>query len=72
MWDKHPSKVKSEELKTHTFVKTIGTDNKPSMPWLATQVVKDNMIKANETRVISKEKELSSFTLLKRGYFKVP
>ena len=49
---------KEEALKTETFVKVIGTNNKPSMPWLATQVVKDNMIKAKEKRVISFEKEL--------------
>ena len=41
------------ELQTHTFEKIIGHNNKPSMPWLATAVVKDTMIKANETRTIS-------------------
>jgi len=44
---------KIKELKTNTFIKVIGTNNKPSMPWLATQIIKDNMIKANEKRVIS-------------------
>ena len=94
---------KAEPLKTETFVKVIGTDNKPSMPWLATQVIKDNMIKANEKRVVNfekelqsgdevesilgfyivnpkvapklgleKEKALTSFTILKHNYFKVP
>jgi hypothetical protein len=94
---------KSIPLKTETFVKVIGTNNKPSMPWLATQVVKDNMLKANEKRVVSfdkelqsgdeietilgfyvvnpkaapklgleKEKALTSFTILKHKYFKVP
>lgn len=94
---------KTKDLKTETFVKIIGTNNKPSMPWLATQVVKDTMIKGDEKRIVAfnqsvqsgdeiettlgyyivnpkavkklgleKEKELSSFTLLKRGYFKVP
>ena len=41
------------ELNTHTFVRVIGTDGKPSMPWLATEVVKDTMLKANEKRVIN-------------------
>jgi len=41
-----------KKLKSHTFVRIIGTKSKPSMPWLATQVVKDTMIKANEKRVI--------------------
>ena len=94
---------KAEPLKTETFVKVIGTDNKPSMPWLATQVVKDSMIKAKEKRVVTfekelqsgdeiesilgyyivnpkaasklgleKEKALTSFTVLKHNYFKIP
>jgi len=54
------SEGKSETLKTHTFVKVIGTDNKPSMPWLATQVVKDTMIKGNESRTITFDKKLKS------------
>ena len=51
---------KTVALKTETFVKTIGTENKPSMPWLATQVVKDNMIKANEKREILFDSKLQS------------
>ncbi|MCK4442227.1 MAG: cytochrome c3 family protein, partial [Sulfurovaceae bacterium] len=51
---------KTEELKTDTFVKIIGTDNKPAMPWLATQVVKDTMIKGDEKRVIAFDKKLQS------------
>ncbi|MCK4441990.1 MAG: hypothetical protein KAU90_08275 [Sulfurovaceae bacterium] len=51
---------KTEKLITYTFVKIIGTKNKPSMPWLATQIVKDTMIKGNETRVITFNKKLQS------------
>ncbi|SFV68389.1 hypothetical protein MNB_SV-14-283 [hydrothermal vent metagenome] len=51
---------KEEKLKTHTFVKIIGTKGKPSMPWLATQVVKDNMIKGSEKRIIKFDKKLQS------------
>ena len=51
---------KIENLKVHTFIRIIGTDNKPSMPWLATQIVKDTMLQANEKRVIIFEKELKS------------
>jgi len=40
------------ELKTHTFVKILGKDNKPSMPWMADMILKNNMIKAKESRVI--------------------
>jgi len=47
-------------LKTHTFVKVIGTNGKPSMPWLATEIVKDNMIKANEKRVVKYTDALQS------------
>jgi hypothetical protein len=39
-------------LKKHTFVRIIGTEGKPSMPWLATEIIKDNMIKAQEKRVV--------------------
>ncbi len=49
---------KIEELKSYKFIKVIGTDNKPSMPWLATQVVKDSMLKANEKRVLSFNRKL--------------
>ncbi len=90
-------------LKTESFSKVIGTNDKPSMPWLATQVVQDNMIKGEEKRIISfdtqlksgdeiesvlgyyvvnpkaseklglaDDKEISSFTPLKRSYYKVP
>jgi len=79
-----------------------GTKGKPAMPWLATEIVKDTMIKANEKREVrfdtklqsgdeiettlgfyivnpkavkklglEEHKELSSFTVLKRSYFKV-
>ena len=51
---------KAESLKEHIFIRTIGTDGKASMPWLATQVIEDSMLKANEKRVISFDKELKS------------
>ena len=62
---------KQENLKTHTFVKIIGTEGKPSMPWLATEVIKDNMIKGNEKRVIKFEKAIKSGDELELtvGYF---
>jgi hypothetical protein len=47
---------KAEELKSHTFIKAIGTKGKPSMPWLATEVVKDNMIQGDEKRVVKFDK----------------
>jgi len=93
---------KIQELKTFKFMKIIGTEGKPSMPWLATEVIKDNMIKDNEKRILSfdnklqsgdeietilgyfivnpkavkklgleKDKELTKFTHIKNGYFKI-
>jgi len=61
------------ELKPHTFVKVIGKDGKPSMPWVATEVVKDTMIKANEKRVVKFDETLQSGDKIevKLGYFVV-
>lgn len=56
----HIRDAKSTALKTQTFVKVIGTEGKPSMPWLATEVVKDTMIKANEKRKVKYDKKLKS------------
>jgi len=52
---------KTEILKSYKFVKIIGTNNKPSMPWLATQVIKDTSLKANEKR------EFNFNTILQKG-----
>ena len=35
-----------------TFVRILGKDNKPAMPWIADTVLKDNHIKAGESRSI--------------------
>jgi len=51
---------KKEVLKTETFIKVIGTKGKPSMPWLATQVVKETMIKGNEKREVTFDTKLQS------------
>ncbi len=39
-------------LETVNFKRVIGTDGKPSMPWLATEVIEDTTIKAHEKRVV--------------------
>ena len=49
---------KSEKLKNHTFIRVIGKEGKPAMPWLATQIVKDTMLKADEKRLISFDTKL--------------
>ena len=37
-------------LKQIPFFRILGTKGKPSMPWLATEVVKENMLKADEIK----------------------
>lgn len=40
------------KLKDETFVRVIGHDGKPAMPWAATTTLKDTMIQANEKRSV--------------------
>ncbi len=49
-----------KRLKTESFSRVIGTENKASMPWLATEVIQDNMIQGEEKRVISFDVKLES------------
>ncbi len=51
---------KSQILKTHTFARILGHNNKPAMPWLADEIFKNNMIKANEKRAVKFDIELKS------------
>jgi len=44
---------KTINLKTTPFYRVLGNKNKQTMPWDATQTLKDTMLKANETRVIT-------------------
>ncbi len=50
----------SKKLPSYSFVRIIGKDGKPAMPWLATEVVKDTMIKANETRKVAFDEAVQS------------
>lgn len=43
---------KNTPLETKSFIRIIGKDGKPTMPWIADSEVENNMIKANEKRVI--------------------
>ncbi len=36
-----------------SFARIVGRDGKPSAPWLANEIVRDDMIKADEKRVVS-------------------
>jgi len=60
-------------LKTESFVKVIGKDGKPAMPWLANEVLKDTLIKALETRKVSYDTVLKKddVVLLEFGYYLV-
>jgi len=44
---------KAIPLKSNQFLRVIGRDGEPSMPWLANEVILDSMIGANENRTIS-------------------
>jgi len=62
---------KRVELKPHTFAKILAKDNKPAMPWLANSFLKNDMIKANENRVVKFEYKLKKGDKIevKLGYF---
>ena len=44
---------KTITLETKSFAKVIGTNGKPTMPWLADSIISDTSIKAHETRKVS-------------------
>jgi len=64
-------KSKTISLGSHTFSKIIGTNSKASMPWLATDIIKDNSIKAFEKRKISFNEGLQKDDILvvEFGYY---
>ena len=43
---------KTTKLKDEFFVRVIGKDGKPAMPWVANATLKDTMIQANEKRSV--------------------
>ena len=51
---------KTIKIKKEVFVRIIGKDNKPAMPWIADAVLKNTMIQANEKRSVKR-----NFTLQK-------
>lgn len=64
---------KSIPLKTTSFIKVIGRDGKPAMPWLANEVLKDSLIKALETRKVTYTTKLQKgdTVVVKFGYYLV-
>lgn len=61
------------ELKTESFARVIGTNGKPSMPWLADAIISDTTIKALETRKVNYDTVLQAgdTIVVKFGYFVV-
>jgi hypothetical protein len=49
---------KITELEKEVFVRVIGKDEKPAMPWAANTTIKDTMIGANEKRAVKREFKL--------------
>jgi len=43
------------KLKKEIFVRVIGKDGKPAMPWVANKTLKDTMLKANEKRAVKRK-----------------
>jgi hypothetical protein len=50
----------TSKMKNEIFVRVIGHDGKPAMPWAATTTLKDTMIKANEKRAVKYDFKLQS------------
>lgn len=42
----------TKTLKSQAFYRILGHDGKPAMPWIATEIYKENMLTAGETRTI--------------------
>ena len=65
--------VDGKNLQPRAFVRILGKNNKPAMPWVATGLFKNNMIKANETRRIHYKYSLKEHSNIKVkfGYFLV-
>ncbi len=61
------------KLKSVSFVRILGADGKPAMPWLATEIFKDNMLKADETRTLKYDTKVSSGDIVEAefGYYLV-
>lgn len=66
---------KSQTIKqqTKSFMRIIGKDGKATMPWIADSEIKNNMIKANERRVIRYDFSLQKDDKIEVifGYYKV-
>lgn len=61
------------KLKSHKFIRIIGKDGKPTMPWLANSIIKNTQIKAKESRVIEYKELLKAGDVVEveLGHYKV-
>jgi hypothetical protein len=65
--------TKTIKLKSTPFMRILGKNGKPTFPWLATEVFKDNMLKAKERRTIKYHTKLNSGDIVEVefGYYLV-
>ena len=64
---------KTTKLKSVPFFRILGNKGKPTMPWLATEVFKETMLKAGEKRTIKYDTKLKSGDIVEVefGYYLV-
>jgi len=67
------SGTKTNTLKSISFFRILGADGKPAMPWLATEIFKENMLKADETRTIKYDTKVQNGDVIEVefGYYLV-
>jgi len=60
-------------IETKNFIRIIGKDGKPAMPWMADTVLKDTLIKAHETRHVNYKTTLlkGDSVVVEFGYYLV-
>ncbi len=60
-------------LKSQSFFRILGHNGKPAMPWVATEIYKDNMLRAGETRTIKYNTIVNSGDMVEAqfGYYLV-
>jgi hypothetical protein len=65
--------VKTIKLKSTPFMRILGKDGKPAMPWSATEIFKNTMLKAKESRVIKYDINVKSGDIIdvEFGYYLV-
>lgn len=51
---------KNIELEKEVFLRVLGKEGKPAMPWMADSIIKDTMIGANEKRAVKREFKLEN------------